>query len=71
MLRRPGENVPWQPATEQNPQPHDQPMPEVQYATYFTPIDFIVLKQYVHHVELLLHEKNLPRQNHLQILCTF
>jgi hypothetical protein len=40
MLRRPSENVPWQPITAPNIQPHDQPMPEVQYETYFTPHRF-------------------------------
>ena len=37
------ENQPWQPATESSArpvQPHDEPAPEVQYATYFMPRRF-------------------------------
>jgi hypothetical protein len=40
MLRGFGENRAWHPATESSAQPHDQPAPEVQYATYFTPRRF-------------------------------
>ena len=40
MLRRQGENLPWQPGTEANTQPHDEPMSEVRYLTYFTPRRF-------------------------------
>ena len=44
MLRRPGENLPWQPATESNIQPHDEDMPEVQYSNYFTPRRFYCIE---------------------------
>jgi len=40
MLRGSGENLAWHPATESSAQPHDQPAPEVQYATYFMPRRF-------------------------------
>ncbi|KAF8229150.1 hypothetical protein L208DRAFT_1288181 [Tricholoma matsutake] len=40
MLHRPGENLPWQPAQDSIGQPHDQPAPDVQYATYFMPRRF-------------------------------
>ena len=44
MLRRPGENLVWQPATESNVQPHDEDMPEVQYSNYFTPRRFYCIE---------------------------
>ena len=40
MLYKPGENPPWQPAQDSNAQPHDEPAPNVQYATYFMPCQF-------------------------------
>ena len=40
MLSKPSENLPWQPAQESNAQPHDEPAPSVQYATYFMPRRF-------------------------------
>ncbi len=37
ILRRPGENVPWQPVTERVSQPHDEPAPEIQTSkNYFS-----------------------------------
>jgi hypothetical protein len=37
MLRRPGENVPWQPTTERVSQPHDEPAPDIQMSkNYFS-----------------------------------
>ena len=71
MLQGFGENLAWHPATESSAQPHDQPAPEVQYATYFTHVGFMVLKQYVLHVKLLLHGQNLPTQKDPQTLCSF
>ena len=41
MLRKPNENVPWQPTAERNIQPHDGPAPEVQVLkNYFSPARF-------------------------------
>jgi hypothetical protein len=40
MIRRPGESIPWQPTSEPNSQPHDENMPEPQWANYFTPHQF-------------------------------
>jgi len=40
MLQRPGERLPWQPATQINLQPHDEPAPETQRANYFGPSRF-------------------------------
>ena len=37
MLYKAGENLPWQSAQPSNAQPHDEPTPIVQYATYFMP----------------------------------
>ena len=34
-------------------------------------VSFTVLKQFVLHVELLLHGQNLPMQKDLQTLCSF
>ena len=37
VLRRPGENIPWQPATERVSQPHDEPAPDIQTSkNYFS-----------------------------------
>jgi hypothetical protein len=40
MLRRPGETLPWQPASVPNTQRHDEDMPEMVYPNYFTPRRF-------------------------------
>ena len=40
MLRRQGESLPWQPTAGPSTQPHDEPVPGVQYKTYFTPHRF-------------------------------
>jgi len=40
MLRRQGESQPWQPTAGPITQPHDEPVPEIQYKTYFTPHQF-------------------------------
>jgi CxC5 like cysteine cluster associated with KDZ transposases/CxC6 like cysteine cluster associated with KDZ transposases len=40
MLRRPGENLPWQPNIQRNLQPHDQEIPEHQRKNYFSPNRF-------------------------------
>ena len=40
MLRRPGENLPWQPNIQRNFQPHDQDVPEHQKKNYFSPNRF-------------------------------
>ncbi|KIJ91189.1 hypothetical protein K443DRAFT_115393, partial [Laccaria amethystina LaAM-08-1] len=40
MLQRPAENMPWQPATEREPQPHDQPTLDTQTSNYFSPSRF-------------------------------
>ena len=37
MLRRPAENLPWNPAPESYSQPHDELAPEPQEGHYFTP----------------------------------
>jgi hypothetical protein len=36
MLQRSGEQLPWQPATAVNEQPHDMPAPEIQRKNYFS-----------------------------------
>jgi hypothetical protein len=40
MLRRPGENLPWESNIERNLQPHDQDAPEYQRKNYFSPNRF-------------------------------
>ena len=40
MLQRPAENMPWQPVTEREPQPHDQPTLDTQTSNYFSPSRF-------------------------------
>ena len=50
MLQRPGESLPWQPATHVNLQAHDEPTPEMQRKTILVHPVFIVWKQYVLHV---------------------
>ena len=40
MLQQPGEIMSWEPVIHQNPQPHDEAMPEAQNSNYFTPNRF-------------------------------
>ena len=40
MLQQPGERMSWEPVIHQNPQPHDEAMPEAQNSNYFTPNRF-------------------------------
>ncbi|KAF8876471.1 hypothetical protein BD779DRAFT_1449392 [Infundibulicybe gibba] len=40
MLQRPGENMPWEPATRGNAQPHDEESTEHQRKHYFSPARF-------------------------------
>jgi hypothetical protein len=44
MLRRPGENLPWNPTSESYSQPHDEPAPEPQRGHYFTPSQFYCIE---------------------------
>ena len=40
ILRRPGENLPWQPNIQRDFQPHDQDVPELHKKNYFSPNRF-------------------------------
>jgi hypothetical protein len=52
LLRRPGENLPWQPTPVSNPQPHDENTPETVQKNISLLADSIVLRLFVLHVEL-------------------
>jgi len=44
MLRRPAENLPWNPTSESYSQPHDELAPEPQRGHYFTPSRFYCIE---------------------------
>ena len=65
------ENQPWQPATESSAQPHDEPAPEVQYATYSMPRQFCCVETICAPCGVVIAWATLHFQNHPHTLWSF